>query len=179
MMRSSGRVHGDRQGSSNGRSLTASFLRGEALVHQAGQHVAVLDVEVVVRAEDVGRHDRGELAAVLRVVRAVDHVDHPLGVPAGGGQCGRAEQRLGRGRPSSGPRTPWVCYRGKSTRGGTQGGSRRRGRRRLERRGRTRIPRWTCGGVRCGSWSRRSGKGSCRGRCRSRGTRRPADHDGT
>ena len=40
----------------------------------------LLDREVVVRPEDVGRHHRGPLAAVLLRVASVLHVDHPLRV---------------------------------------------------------------------------------------------------
>ena len=54
--------------------------REVALVHQPRQHVAVLDREVVMRAEDVRRHDGREVAAVLLVVAPAEHVDHPLGV---------------------------------------------------------------------------------------------------
>ena len=56
-------------------------LLGEvALVDEAGDDVAALDVEGVVGAVDVGGDDGGELAAVLLVVEAVEDLDHPLGV---------------------------------------------------------------------------------------------------
>eukprot|EP00968_Pinguiococcus_pyrenoidosus_P011092 scaffold888_cov246-Pinguiococcus_pyrenoidosus.AAC.3 len=51
-----------------------------ALVNEAGNHVAVLNVEVVVRAVDVRGNDARELAAVLLIVAAVQHVDHALGI---------------------------------------------------------------------------------------------------
>ncbi len=41
------------------------------LVEEAGDHVSVLDVEVVVWAVDVGRDDGGEVAAVLVPVAPV------------------------------------------------------------------------------------------------------------
>ena len=47
-------------------------------MHQPRQHVPVFDAKVVMWAKDVGRHDRGEHAAVLQVIAAVDDVDHPL-----------------------------------------------------------------------------------------------------
>lgn len=50
------------------------------LVDEAGDDVGLFEVEVVVRTEDVGGDDRGELAAVLLVVTLVHHVDHTLGV---------------------------------------------------------------------------------------------------
>ena len=40
----------------------------------------VFQVEVVVLAKDVGRDDRREVAAVLRVVHAVLHIHQALGV---------------------------------------------------------------------------------------------------
>ena len=49
-------------------------------MHEAGQHVSALDVEVVERAEHVGGDDRREKHAVLHRVRAVHHVDHALRV---------------------------------------------------------------------------------------------------
>lgn len=45
-----------------GRALTLGQVH---LVNEAGQHVTILDVEVVVRPEDVGRDDGGEGAAML------------------------------------------------------------------------------------------------------------------
>ena len=50
------------------------------LVDQAGNDMALLDVEVVVRPEHVTGDDGGEHAAVLLVVGLVLDVDHPLGV---------------------------------------------------------------------------------------------------
>lgn len=47
---------------------------------RTGDYVAVLDVEVVVRAVDVGGDNGGEVAPVLLLVAAVQHVDHALGV---------------------------------------------------------------------------------------------------
>ena len=51
-----------------------------ALVDEAGDDVAVLDGEVVVRAVDVGGDDGGEVAAILLGVGAVHGVDEALGV---------------------------------------------------------------------------------------------------
>jgi len=51
-----------------------------ALVDEAGDDVAVLDGEVVVRAVDVGGDDGGEVAPVLLGVGAVHGVDEALGV---------------------------------------------------------------------------------------------------
>lgn len=55
-------------------------LREEDFVHEAGQHMSAVDVEVVERAEHVRRYDRREVSAVLPRVRPVQHVDHALRV---------------------------------------------------------------------------------------------------
>ena len=63
--------------------LGVALLHGEeAAVHEGGQHVAVGEREVVVRAEDVGgdHGDEARALGVLRGVRAAPHVDHPLGI---------------------------------------------------------------------------------------------------
>jgi hypothetical protein len=49
-------------------------------VDETGDDVGVLQVEVVVLAEDVGGDDGGVVAPVLGLVHAVLDVDHALGV---------------------------------------------------------------------------------------------------
>lgn len=62
------------------RGVLQPTLGQQTLVRQSRQHMRVLEVVVVVRTEDVGRHDRGEVAAVLFVVGTVGNVDHTLSV---------------------------------------------------------------------------------------------------
>lgn len=50
------------------------------LVDEAGDHVAVLQVVVVMGTVHVGGDHAGEVAAVLLVVGPVEDIDHPLGV---------------------------------------------------------------------------------------------------
>ena len=66
-------------GSPNGEGGVV-LLGQVALVDEAGDDVAVLDGEVVVRAVDVGGDDGGEVAPVLLGVGAVHSVDEALGV---------------------------------------------------------------------------------------------------
>ena len=49
-------------------------------MHEPGDDVAVLQIVVVVRAEDVGGDDGGEVASMLRSVEVVEDIDHALGV---------------------------------------------------------------------------------------------------
>ena len=51
-----------------------------ALVDESRDHMAVLQVEVVVGTKDVGWYDAGEHAAILLVVGLVSNVDDTLGV---------------------------------------------------------------------------------------------------
>ena len=60
--------------------VLAALLRQVALVDEAGDDVAALDVEVVVLAVHVARDHRRELAAVLLGVAPVEDIDHALGV---------------------------------------------------------------------------------------------------
>ena len=56
------------------RQQTADILftfRNVNFVHEPRENVAVVNTEVVVRAEHVGRNDSCEVAAVLLVVRTV------------------------------------------------------------------------------------------------------------
>ena len=58
----------------------ALLLAVETTVDETGDDVGVLQVEVVVLAEDVGGDDGGVVAPVLGLVHAVLDVDHALGV---------------------------------------------------------------------------------------------------
>jgi hypothetical protein len=54
------------------------FLCEVDLVHQPRDDVAVLQVVVVIRTENVRWNDRSEVAAVLSAVQVIQHVHHPL-----------------------------------------------------------------------------------------------------
>lgn len=46
---------------------------------EAGEHVPVLNIVVVVGAVNVGGDNRGELASILLMVHPIHNVNHPLG----------------------------------------------------------------------------------------------------
>ena len=72
-------------------SLTFSHVN---LIDESRQDVTILQVEVVMRSEDVGRDDRSELAIVLLAVRPVTTFAQHVQSTSMGGNFGRGGNLL-------------------------------------------------------------------------------------